>query len=501
MKAAALGLLTLLFASGAGSGEAAECSIIIERREHSLLVRTDLEALSPGTYSFGYDPSCESLELLSADFVRPGRGEEELPDWAVDTLTGTDGYPLALMVVFPPGSAGSMSFVREMFDRLSLESPSLEISPPVADAEMAVLVRDAPSSLRWEGGGYVAERDGEDLLLNGAGPAGQLALSWIDGWDDLYEALSADADSALLTTASLSSREAAIEAGAAGADPSAQLARLRTMLCNSFRMSLPSAAGLRFEVGPLDEVYLRRRATPLEASTIFCSICRQLGMECDFVFASGGNWTIPVASSWSRVLLRITAGGRTFYVEPSATLVPAFYIQSSREVSVLGRGDRMLRSLPESGYSSSSCSESWEVCASGAFRMEVEASGGYDVEIRKKLAGPGEAGLAILVSTWLWRSGYTLEVDSVWTSDLYDLGESAEFGAVGTLPPLAEGYLLLPSLSWNTSSDGHFIRTWKMPSTTRTPPDLTSSALDGFAIFSDTLPRSPRRMARIEGIP
>jgi hypothetical protein len=500
MKTSVLGLLTLMLAPGAGSVDAAECRIIIERGEHSLLVRTDLEALPPGTYSFGYDPSCESLELLSADYIRPGHGEEELPDWAVDTLTGTDGYPLALMVVFPPGSAGSMSFVREMFDRLSLESPSLEISPPVADADMAVLVREAPSTLRWEGGGYVAERDGDDLLLNGAAPAGQLALSWIEGWDDLYEALSAEADSALLATAPLSSREAAIEAGAAGADPSAQLARLRALLCNSFRMSLPSAAGLRFEVGPLDEVYLRRRATPLEASTIFCSICRQLGMECDFVFASGGDWTIPVASSWGRVLLRVTAGGRTFYVEPSATLVPAFYIQSSREVSVLGRGDEVLRSLPENDYSSSSCSESWEISASGAFRMEVEASGGYDADIRKKLAGLGEAGLAILVSTWLWRSGYILEVDSVWTSDLYDLGEPAAFGAAGALPPLAEGYLLLPSLSWNIPSDGRFNRTWMMPSTTQTLPDLTSSAQDGFALFSDTLPRSVRRMARIEDI-
>jgi hypothetical protein len=490
-------ILALLHASAFAT--VSVCSVTVEQEEHGLEVSTEIEGIDPGKYSFGFDPSCESLELVSASFARTGAPPEELPSWAVDTLTGTDGYPLALFVAFPPGGSGSLSVRQVFFDRLSIERPSLVLEPPIPGADVSVLVRDAPETLLWQGQGYSAEHRGDDLLVVADSASGPMALSWIRDEEDLYRFLVASADSDLVSEPPLSSREAAIEAGAAGAAPEAQLARLRTIICNSFRIDRPPAPGARFDARPLREIFRTRIATPLEVSVAFVSVCRGLGFECDLLFAGNGDWGIPVAADWDRVLVEVDAGSQSFLLEPSAVLVPAFYIQDAGDLWILSRGDGERRLLSR-GLSGESCEESWRVEPDGGFALDASGTGAFDVEMRRRLAGLGAASMAAVVSTWLWRSGFTLEVDSVWTSDLYDLGEAASIHASGSLPPLSGGYLLLPALSWGGTCQGGLSRSWEIRAVeVLAPSGLSSERLGGSTTLSDTLLSPPRRMARIGG--
>lgn len=475
----------------------ASCTVSVDRLSDCVQVTLDIEGTPQGLISFDFDPACETMELLSATVARPGEPGEPLPAWAVDTLTGTDGSPLSLVVAVPPGCTASLRLSSRMFDRLSRTAPSMVLAPPVPGASMTVLADDREGTLRWEGEGYSASRQGTRTRLVSSAPAGQLALSWMGTWSDLYSALSVEADSILAEGDPLASREAAIEAGAAGADPSAQLARLRTIFCNSMRFLHPQASGLLFPVRSVEQILGSRTATPLEAAVAFTSVCRRLGMSAGLVFVSGGRWSIPIAGAWNRVLLEVQAGGRSYLLEPSAVLSPAFYVRESSGARMLDGDHPFPRPVP--AQPQASFTESWEITGDGRFALSARGTGACDCEIRGKLAGLDESRLAVVLSTWSWRSGFTLEVDSVWTSDLYDLGVPAAFGASGRLPPLEGGYALLPQLVWNTPCEGGFARTWRLPRGSSAGGGLRVDGPDGAVVLADTASRPGRILARLGG--
>ena len=47
-----------------------------------------------------FDPDYMEVELLDTGYGFPG-AERDVPEWAVDTLTGSEGWPRALVVAFP----------------------------------------------------------------------------------------------------------------------------------------------------------------------------------------------------------------------------------------------------------------------------------------------------------------------------------------------------------------------------------------------------------------
>ncbi len=491
-------MLSALAAASSGLRGGGFCRFVVTRDDSALETHMELSSESMGRLSFGFDPAVESLEIVSSSVVRPG-GESPLPSWALDTLSGTGGWPLAACAVFPPGAAGRLVVERRSWDRITRLCPSAVLFPPLPSCSVEVVVEGGREDVSWSGEGYSRSFRGRDLVLRAGPQAGPVAVSWAPGWGDLRDAMLSQADSVLALRPPAGVREAAIEAGAAGADPVAGIRRLRTILCNSIEMtSAPRPLG---SVRPLADILSTREADALEAAVIFSAICSGMGIPCSVVPASAAPRGIPVAADWDRVLVRMDLPGGRVFAEPSALLVPALFVAGADSLLILGEDGP--EPLPSFRIDPDICSENWDISASGRFHLRVSSSGAFDPSIRRRLAGLSEARAAASVSSWLWRGGFTAAVDSVAAGDLYDLAVPACFDLWGSLPPSEGGYIVLPGLAWDAIPGGTVRRAWTIPAGGAAyPADLAASPdRDGRVVLSDTLPVPVSRLVRIEDPP
>lgn len=484
------GELVALIASAAVSS-AASGMLFTGRYEvtpEGVLVKTvEITGAGPGRLETGFDPATQSLEVLEASFASPDGSRADLPDWAVDTLAGSGGFPSLVVALFPPGGRGTLEVRIRDWSWNWAGRLWLVVTPPAGCDSSFLEVADG-RDIRWEGEGWTARRRGDDLLLSAGPGAGPLKASSYESWQDMYSDLTSEARVILEAEQPLSVREAAIEASAGGADPLMLLARLRTLLCNSIGMVPPPPTMSAFR--PLDSgtVLDRRMATDMEAAVLFAAMAASAGMEAELVLASEAPSTLPIPGEWDRVLVEAGRGGRKALYEPHATLVPAAYIEHRDGLRLLRRGDR--NPVEYTPPPCDRCREVWTMRGPGEWTVEVESGGFYDMLVRRRLAGLGDREARGAVAAMLWRSGILSRVDSCWTGNLYDLSEPARFGASVIVPccPWSR-FRLLPAIAWE-GGGGDFARSWNLPDGASVGAELALE--DG--LVADTVPSPGRRL-------
>jgi hypothetical protein len=424
---------------------------------------------------FDFDPSFQSVRLLDVLYGFRGAQDRVPPVWAVDTLSGADGYGRSLAVALPgllPGMKVRYEVEVRDWSPWFREGPWVLFDPsgypPIETFEMSVEAGDSP--LRLEGYGYDGStgRDGR-LTVTAVEPSSILWISGIDRWADLRELVMSEADSVLASPLPPDMRGAVLEAAAAGADPFMAAERARTLLTESFVVLRNPPGYGRYLVPGLQEILDRRSATPFEMALLMCSVCRELGLEAAILPVSPVEPLLPVPAGWDRFLVRVRSGDRTVLYEPSATLVQSGYVYAPDTLYMLDTvADRIFRKPPDTAMDNL-CRESWTIDPdAGTFTLELDCRGYYDMVLRRTMAGTDPDRLPALLSSWIWRGGVVLIPDSVAVSDLYDLSVPAAMTASGAFGPGdGEGRVFTrsPRLLWNEPEGlaSDFTRSWSAP--------------------------------------
>lgn len=395
-----------------------------------------------------FDPEYMEVELLEAEYGFQG-SPREVPEWAVDTLTGSEGWPRALVTAFPglrPGMRLAWSY--RIRDHGVLSSSGLFYTY-IADAQPdTIVVRcDDADGLSASMVGFTESRDRGRRTFTSIGENyRELWLSTASDWADIESILlNSSREAALETPPDL--REASIEAGAAGALPRMRISRGRVLITESMQL-LPFPGGdAGFTVRPLQEILDTRRATPMEAATLLSSMCRVMGIDAPVIPATDILPPIPSPLGFFRVF--ILADG--VLEEPSEYLSPAGWIDTRDTLWLLLPGGVLGELPPE--LESEHCTETWSFLPdSGRFSLEVTADGGFDRELRRRLAGLDDEEMLLRISEWFRASAIYFYPDSALISDYYDLTEGASLTVFGVMPP-AQGVWVekAPSLNWNRS--------------------------------------------------
>jgi hypothetical protein len=395
-----------------------------------------------------YDPGYMEVEVLSSSYGFPGQNRN-IPEWAVDTLTGSEGWPLSVVVAFPglrPGMTVNWSFrVREtgFFAQSGLfytylagsEPDTICVSCPDIDGLSVGNIGFTETS---QGNRRVFTSIGEDYK--------ELWLSTAPDWAAVQEILlESSCLSSLATPPDL--REAAIEAGAAGALPRMRISRGRVLITESMQL-LPFPGGdAGFKVRSLQEILDSRRATPMEAATLLSAMCRIMGIDAPVVPATDILPLIPSPLGFYRAF--ILADG--VLEEPSEYLSPAGWIDTPDTLWLLLPGGMLAERPPEE--EADKCMETWDISPSNAeFSLTIETDGGFDKDLRRKVAGMSEESMLLTVSDWFLLSGIYFYPQSIETSDMFDLTEKAWIIVHGTIPPAEENWIeSAPSLIWDRS--------------------------------------------------
>ena len=416
-------------------------------------------------YPVPFDPAFMEVRLLDAWVETADGTRSDLPGWAVDTLGSSSGMPLALVVAFP-GRMDGGGFLRvETVDHGGLwdDGAWLGFTAPEWADSVRITMRGLGQEFAWEGDGYSLEMDGSDAVFTAAAPAGRLSVSAIPGWRALYSILSESYAAALDAERPVSVAGAALEAGAAGADITSVMARLRTIVCNSFTPESPGHPCRLFAVDPLDELMSSRSADRLELALVTAAILDEAGIRTELLFGSACAASVPVPTDWDRpVISAVLSDGRTLLIDPSAYLNSAFHIPGRESLSMLGpRGDAPLP--PAAGGPEDYWREAWDISGDGSFRLELSTGGAADSLLRHRLAGLDGPSASAALALWLLSGGQVAIIDSMETTDLFDLAEGASMRVGGRLaggiPPGEPSRLpLLPGCPCPG-----MLRTWKLP--------------------------------------
>ncbi len=393
-----------------------------------------------------FDPEYMEIEVIHSTYGFPGQ-PRDVPEWAVDTLTGSEGWPLAIVVAFPglrPGMTMEWSFrVREA----GVMSGSGLFYTYIAGSEPDTIIVSCP--------------DVDDLAVGSVGfteTAGrnrrvftsvneeykELWLSTASNWGEVQDILLEPSRiSSLETPPDL--REAAIEAGAAGALPRMRVSRGRVLITESLQL-LPFPGGdAGFAVRSLQEILDSRRATPIEAATLLSAMCRVMSIEAPVIPATDILPLVPSPLGFYRSFILVDGE----LEEPSEYLSPAGWVDAEDTLWLLLPGG-VLAEMPPLMESDTGL-EIWDISPSdGEFTLTIQTVGGFDRELRRKLAGMNNEEILLTVADWFLVSSIYYYPQSVQLSDLFDLTEDAWIIVEGIIPPAGEQWIeTAPSLNWS----------------------------------------------------
>lgn len=272
----------------------------------------------------------------------------------------------------------------------------------------------------------------------------ELWLSTASNWGEVQDILlESSRISSMETPPDL--REAAIEAGAAGALPRMRVSRGRVLITESMQL-LPFPGGdAGFGVRSLQEILDSRRATPIEAATLLSAMCRVMRIDAPVIAATDILPLVPSPHGFFRTFILVEG----VLEEPSEYLSPAGWVDTPDTLWLL-LPNGVLAEMPPL-EESDNCIESWDISPSnGHFNLSIETDGGFDRELRRKLAGLDQEDILLAVSEWFRSSNIYFYPDSVELSDFFDLTEPASMTVSGVVPPAGEYWVeTAPSLLWN----------------------------------------------------
>jgi len=393
-----------------------------------------------------FDPDYMEVELIRGEYGFPG-STREVPGWAVDSLTGSPGWPRALVAAFPGLRPGmTMNWTFRVTDTGPFSSQGLFYTYIAGEEPDTIIVRCREyDGLSWHAAGFTQREDGDQVVFISAGEDfRELWLSTASDW--------AEVDSILMNSSREASavvppdlREASIEAGAAGALPRMRISRGRVLITESMQLQGFPGGDAGFQVRSIQEILDTRRATPIEAATLLTAMCRVMGMEASVVPSTDIHPPIPTPLGFHRAFVLVDG----LLEEPSEYLSPVGWVDTEDTLWLLLPGGTLAELPPET--SQEICREDWTVSPDeGRFSLLVTASGGYDRELRRRLAGLDDEEMLLRVAEWLRASGVHFFPDTLIVSDFYDLTETASMevsGFIARFPgPWAER---TPSLLWN----------------------------------------------------
>jgi len=496
MRAWLLPAVVLAASSNAQVSRLLEYEVLMTMEDDTLVTVINVKGLegNDGLFlrnRFNFDPEFQSLKLNETWFGYPDQQLRDIPGWAVDTLSGSNGYPLSLVIAFPGLMAGmELGYSLEIRDWSPIwqKGPWLLFLPgDYPDMEsFSVEIIDSPEELFASGEGYSVSRTGNGLSVTAAHPEETLWISPFDSWSLLAEFILSDADSVSSLPAPPDLRSATIEAAAAGADPLMAVNRARTLLTESFIVLDSPPGWSAFTTRDVQVILDTRHATPLEMAIVMTSICRELGLSTEIIAATDLLPPVPIPAGWNRFLVRVEGReGRSLLIEPSAQLSPSNYVYTPDTLYMLSiSSGRLLERAPNSAYENM-CRETWTLNPSErSFSLDLDCRGYYDMFFRRRFGGLAVRELPAALSVWIWRSGNILIPDTVIVSDLFDLGEPVRVHATGSLPSPETGtplFISSPGLTWNEPAEMAYdvTRIW-------TTGDILSYPADtGLHFFSD----------------
>ena len=395
-----------------------------------------------------FDPAYMEVELISSQYGFDD-AMRDVPEWAVDTLTGSEGWPRALVAAFPGLRPGmNLEWTFRVRENGYLSAAGLFYTYIAGDQPDTITVRcqDIDGLQSAYSGFEESEESSHRVFTSINREYKELWLSTCATWQDAGDILLASSrEAGSLTPPDL--REAAIEAGAAGALPRMRISRGRVLITESMQL-LPFPGGdSGFQVRSLQEILDSRRATPMEAATLLSAMCRVMGIDAPVVPATDIMPPIPSPLGFYRAF--IMADGNL--EEPSEYLSPAGWVDMPDTLWLLLPGG-LLGELPPETLAES-CKESWNILPDeGFFSLSIETTGGFDRELRRKLVGRSQQEMLLSVSEWFRASEIFFYPDSVVVSDFFDLTEPASIHVSGRFHPASQPWIeTAPSLNWNRS--------------------------------------------------
>jgi len=422
----------------------------------------------------GFNPETQLISLERAVFGFPEGDSGPIPEWAVDTLTGSGGWQLALVTAFPALREGMTIDYRIVISDYSgnwesgiwaVLSPSFKGIRP--DTSRFTVSGDMLEDLFWHGTGYDILEAGEKVVFTATDSSGLLVISPFRTFGELGDFMMQETSVILDSSYPLDLREAALQATSAGAYQYAQSARARSLLCNSINPSSIVNGREVHSVHSLQEILDLRRGTALEITLVFAAMCRELGMQADIIPASSIDYGIPVPEGWNRFLVRLTSeDGESWLMEPSAYLTSASYINRPDTLYVIENCS--IRTMAPNTPEENRLMEDWSINPfEGTFNLVIECSGWYDMMLRRRVAGLSREELILTISEWTWLSGRTVIPDSLTLSDPFDLGTNMKLLVYGKMWNPVEGSSFaeyLPLFCWGKPETvpDEIIRTWKL---------------------------------------
>jgi hypothetical protein len=393
-----------------------------------------------------FDPGYMEVEVVNSSYGFPGYSRD-IPEWAVDTLTGSTGWPLAVVVVFPglrPGMIMEWTFHVRDTGRLTQRGLFYTY---VAGEEPDTITVSCPDLNNLSAGftGFTEETAGNRRIYTSINEEyKELWLSTASNWTEVQDILLEDSRvSSAETPPDL--REAAIEAGAAGALPRMRVSRGRVLITESLQL-LPFPGGdAGFSVRSLQEILDSRRATPAEAATLLSAMCRVMGFDAPVIPGTDVLPLVPSPLGFYRSFILVDG----VLEEPSEYLSPAGWIDALDTLWLLLPGGTLAEMPP--AEESDTADEVWDISpADGTFTLTVSTEGGFDRELRRKLAGMERDEVLLNVSEWFRSSGVYFYPLSVQQSDLFDLNKPAWITVSGVILPATGNWIeAAPSLNWS----------------------------------------------------
>ncbi|MCP4646172.1 MAG: hypothetical protein GY852_00350, partial [bacterium] len=253
-----------------------------------------------------FDPDYMDVEVIGSSYGFPGQ-PRNVPEWAVDTLTGSEGWPLALVVAFPglrPGMTVEWTF--RIKDNGNLSQNGLFYTYIAGEEPDTITVSCSDvEDLSIGQHGFTVSHDRNRLHFSSIDEGfKELWISTASGWEEVQDILLASSRiSSMDTPPDL--REAAIEAGAAGALPRMRVSRGRVLITESMQL-LPFPGGdAGFAVRSLQEILDSRRATPIEAATLLSAMCRVMSIEAPVIPATNILPLVPSPHGFFRTFILV----------------------------------------------------------------------------------------------------------------------------------------------------------------------------------------------------
>ncbi len=393
-----------------------------------------------------FDPEYMDIEVLNSSYGFPGQ-PRDVPEWAVDTLTGSEGWPRALVIAFPGLRPGMiMEWTFRVRDSGQLAEKGLFYAY-IADGEpdtISVSCPDIDNLAVGQIGFTETTRRNRRTFSSIDEEYRELWLSTASGWEEVLGILlESSRVSSMETPPDL--REAAIEAGAAGALPRMRISRGRVLITESLQLVPLPGGDAGFAVRSLQEILDSRRATPIEAATLLSAMCRVMSVDAPVIPATDILPLVPSPLGFYRFF--ILADGEL--EEPSEYLSPAGWVDAPDTLWLLLPGG-ILAEMPPVEESETG-TEEWDISPSrGDFTLSIQTEGGFDRELRRKLAGMNTEDILLTISDWFRFSSVYFYPKSVELSDLFDLTEPAWIIVRGVVPPAGDNWMeTAPSLNWS----------------------------------------------------